>query len=351
MGASAKRKKEKQKDFVKPKLKVGKAKGKPENYTDTSFKSKSITLNQQSLTLHAPNQQTQFTHALSLTSSKSDSQRRDSLATLTTLITSRPSSSPLPQPVSTILPPLLPLILDANSAVRSNLLKLFKTFPEHDVRDHVAQLLPYVRAGMTHLAADVRSGAVEILSWLVGVAGEEVVSCAGGWVKTLNCFLSVLGWHIEGASKWTSTAPTSKASFGKAGSKGKPQVRVLTVLAEFIDAGLGEPQPEEIGDMDLDSLNGEDSGSRSGLGSSFPILQTRAQMIPLTAAPYLYLNLFGAPRDEEGEMYETREDRWRVFEGRFLGAVEKGVEGARSEGGEVGRASAGVRKVLKQARL
>ncbi|KAL4794904.1 hypothetical protein BDV19DRAFT_364112 [Aspergillus venezuelensis] len=40
MGASAKRKKEKQKDFVKPKLKVGKAKGKPENFTDTSFKSK-----------------------------------------------------------------------------------------------------------------------------------------------------------------------------------------------------------------------------------------------------------------------------------------------------------------------
>jgi pre-rRNA-processing protein IPI1 len=58
MGASAKRKKEKQKDFQvrrfltqvieqliltelqKPKLKVGKAKAKPENFTDTSFKSK-----------------------------------------------------------------------------------------------------------------------------------------------------------------------------------------------------------------------------------------------------------------------------------------------------------------------
>jgi pre-rRNA-processing protein IPI1 len=58
MGASAKRKKEKQKDFQvrhssiqeneqtiliesqKPKLKVGKAKAKPENFTDTSFKAK-----------------------------------------------------------------------------------------------------------------------------------------------------------------------------------------------------------------------------------------------------------------------------------------------------------------------
>ncbi|KAL4874855.1 Rix1 complex component [Aspergillus karnatakaensis] len=349
MGASNKRKKEKQKDFVKPKLKVGKAKGKPENYTDTSFKSKSITLNQQSLTLNAPTQSSQFTHALSLTSSKSDSQRRDSLATLTTMISSRPTSSPLPQPVSTLLPPLLPLILDANASVRTNLLKLFKSLPESDVRDHVGQLLPYVRAGMTHLAADIRASAVEVLSWLVNVAGEEVVSVAGAWVKTLNCFLSVLGWHIEGNSKWTSTAPTAKASFGKAGSKGKPQVRVLGVLAEFLDAGLLEQVQEQAGmGMDVDSV---DAGGLSGSTmSSFPILQTRSQMIPLTAQPYLYLNLFGAPRDEEGEMYETREDRWRVFEGRFLGAVEKGVEGCRSEGGEVGRASSGVKKVLDAAR-
>lgn len=61
MGSSAKRKKEKQKDFQvgyfflalirivigsdisqKPKLKVGKTKAKPENFTDTSFRSKGM---------------------------------------------------------------------------------------------------------------------------------------------------------------------------------------------------------------------------------------------------------------------------------------------------------------------
>lgn len=40
MGSSTRKKKEKQKDFKKPKLKVGKAKAKPANFTDTSFKSK-----------------------------------------------------------------------------------------------------------------------------------------------------------------------------------------------------------------------------------------------------------------------------------------------------------------------
>ncbi|KAL2819984.1 Rix1 complex component [Aspergillus granulosus] len=336
MGASAKRKKEKQKDFQKPKLKVGKAKAKPENFTDTSFKSKSIVLNQQSLKLSAPSASTQFTHHLSLLSSKSDSQRRDSLAHLTTTIASRPVNSPLPQPVSLLLPHLLPLILDANSGVRTNLLKLLRALPEADVADHVGQLLPYVRAGMTHLAPDIRVSSVEVLGWLVEAAGSEVVSCAGGWVKTLNCFLSVLGWHTEASSKWTTTESKPAASFGKAGAKGKPQVKVLSVLASFLDAGIGSETVDDDGDSDMDS--------------SFPIRQFRSQMIPQTAGPYVYLNLFGKPRDEEGEMYETREDRWRVFEGRFLAAVEKGIGGAKAEGGEVGRASAGVTKVLVEAR-
>ena len=40
MGSSAKRKKEKKKDFQKPKLKVGKTKPKAANFTDTSFQAK-----------------------------------------------------------------------------------------------------------------------------------------------------------------------------------------------------------------------------------------------------------------------------------------------------------------------
>ncbi|KAL4924734.1 IPI1/TEX10 family protein [Aspergillus undulatus] len=370
MGASAKRKKEKQKDFQKPKLKVGKAKAKPDNYTDTSFKTKGITLTQQSLTLSAPSSSTQFTHHLSLLTSKSDSQRRDSLSYLTSTISSSPTHLPLPRPVSLILPSLYPLILDSNSAVRTNLLKLLRVLPEHDMSDNVGSFMPYVRAGMTHLAADVRVSSVEVLGYLIGIAGDEVVGAAGGWVKTLNCFLSVLGWHLQaGNSKWTTlatgglvpnanSAPSggsggsggSKSSFGKAGVKGRPQVRFLTVLGEFLGAGIGSPN--DFGsdmDMSTDEAGGE---LGTGAGARFPITNLSTHLIPSTiASPYIYLNLFGAPRDEEGEMYETREDRWRVFVSRgFLTAVEKGVEGARAEGGEVGRASVGVWKVLKEAK-
>lgn len=220
--------------------------------------------------------------------------------------------------------------------MRTQLLKLLRTLPPADVEDHVASLMPYVRAGMTHLAADIRVTAVDVLSWLVEIAGEAVVSCAGGWIKTLNCFLSVLGWHTEESSKWSS----NRAAFGKAGAKGKPMVKVLGVLAEFLEAGIGEDGDE----MEVDE------GGGSGTGVGFPIVQTEVHMVPKSAQPYVYLNLFGAPRDEEGEMYETREERFRVFKGRFLVPVERGLESARQDGGEVGRASSAVSKVLKEAR-
>jgi pre-rRNA-processing protein IPI1 len=236
-----------------------------------------------------------------------------------------------------MLPSLLPLILDANNNVRTALLKLLRTLPSNDVEDHVAQLLPYVRAGMTHLAADIRVSAVEILSWMVDAAGEAVVSCAGGWIKTFNCFLSVLGWHTEESARWSS----NRATFGKSGSQGRPMVKVLGALAGFLDAGIGAP-----GASVDDNAQYDDPTSSAW---PFPLCQTSQHMISESAAPYAYLNLFGQPRDEEGEMYETREDRFRVFSTRFLSAVERGLKSAREEGGELGRASSSVSKVLKEA--
>jgi pre-rRNA-processing protein IPI1 len=243
----------------------------------------------------------------------------------------------LPQPVSVILPSLLPLILDGSANVRTQLLKLLKTLPQGDVEDHVGQLLPYVRAGMTHLAADIRVSAVEILSWMVEAAGESTVSCAGGWIKTLNCFLSVLGWHTEESSRWSS----NRASFGKSGSQGKPMVKTLGVLSEFLEAGIGKPS---TGNADSEMSDDDESPSWP-----FPLCQTAHHMISDSSTPFAYLNLFGQPRDEEGEMYETREDRFRVFSSRFHPAMERGLKSAREEGGELGRASSGVSKVLKHA--
>ena len=333
MGSSAKKKREKKKDFQKPKLKVGKARPKAANQTDTSFRSKAIVINQQSLTVAAPSAASQFTHHVSLLNSRSDSQRRDSLAYLTTSIALRPVDSPLQLPLSTLLPKLCPLILDGSSSVRNQALKIFQTLPAGEVADHASEILPYIRAGMTHLAADIRLSSISVLSWLTHAAGNEVVSCPGGWYRTLDCFMTVLGWNGQGEAKWASNKPM----FAKAGVEGKPQIRNMQVLADFIVAGLDEGSKRE--DM-----------SESNRGSStFPLWDVKQHCLPVKSNAYAYLSLFDTPKADENAMLETREDRLRVFDEHFRVVIETNLESAKKEGGELGRAAALVTKALREA--
>ncbi|KAG9248639.1 pre-rRNA-processing protein-like protein ipi1 [Calycina marina] len=330
MGSSMKKKRDKKKDFQKPKLRLGKAKAKADNFTDTSFKAKAIIVNQQSLSTSAPSSALQFSHFLSLaSSSKSETQRRDALAYLTSQISTKPVNEPLPIPATVILPKLLSLLLDGSTSVRTNLLKLLALLPSGDISAHAETALLYIRAGMTHLAADIRRDALLALEWLLtstsSNTNDPVVSCPGGWVKTLNCFMTMLGWAAsKEPTSWTSA---SKASFDKTGKMFPQQ---LTVLAHFIRAGLEEDQ----------------TGSIHYSGFGFFQLENRHMMMPSVPNAFAHLNLFGRCRDEEGEMYVDREDRQRVFHRVFMDAVEKGIERAKKEAGEAGRAGAVLQKVL-----
>ncbi len=201
--------------------------------------------------------------------------------------------------------------------------------------DHVTEILPYVRAGMTHLAADVRLFSVEVLAWSTDIASDEVVSCAGGWVKTLNCFLTLLGWHSQDSAKWSS----NRVSFGKAGSEGKAQTRNLQVLADFLKAGFRIGRDESETDEHFRSR------------PPFPRWHPEYHMMPTRSNAYGYLNLFGPPKDDDVDMIEDREDRIRVFNDRFAPSIEAGLASARKDGGEVGRAAGLVTKAMKGSEM
>lgn len=188
---------------------------------------------------------------------------------------------------------------------------------------HADQLLLHTRAGMTHLSLEIRTFALEVLQWLVDVAGEEVVSCAGGWVKMLKCFLSLLVWKVGGEGKWSQAK-----SYGK--SDAKLQVKQMDALTAFLRAGLHHAQ--------VTSATNE---------NSFPLWQTGHHMLPERSNVYAHLNLFSATRDEEAEMFEDREDRQRLFNDKAETAVVAGLEQALKAGGEMGRAAAQLRKVVK----
>jgi pre-rRNA-processing protein IPI1 len=283
-------------------------------------------LKQQSLSTAAPTLEAQCAHHLGLLNHKSDAQRRESLAYLTTVITNTPPTTPLPQPSSVIIPVAQRLILDGSNSVRQQLLKLLQSLPQIDIASHADQLLLHTRAAMTHLANEIRVFGLDVLDWLLGVAGDEVVSCAGGWVKMLKCFLSLLGWQSEATSKWSASK-----SFGKTDSK--IQARQMSALTAFLRAGICHAQaitPVVVS------------------GCSFPLWQTEHHLLSGRSNAYAHLNLFGATRDEEAEMYEDREDRQRVFHDRAETAVVKGLEQATKGGGELGRAAAQLRKVIKE---
>jgi pre-rRNA-processing protein IPI1 len=268
-----------------------------------------------------------------LLTSRTDSQRRDSLSYLTSSIISCPKNVPLEQPVSLILPKVLPLILNANNDVRVQLLKLLRSLPPDEIGHQVEKLLPYIRAGMTHLAAAIRSSSLELLSWALDAAGQDLVTAPGGWVKILKTFLLMLNWPVDAEISTTGWS-TGSRSFRSTGAEDKVFIATLQNLSLFLHVGLVSSFDEK----------GEDYGA--AMARNWPLRHVEQHQLPKRPNAFGYLNLFGPFYVEGSEAYEDRVDRQEEFRKSFQKSIEKGVKALKKEGGEVGRAAAKVDKAL-----
>ncbi|KAK0924486.1 rRNA processing protein [Friedmanniomyces endolithicus] len=302
MGSSAKKKREKKADFKKTKLKVGKARPKNTNATDTSFTAKSIILKQQSLSETSRDATSLFNHNLSLVSSSNAKQRENALQYLTTVCL--PSGKEgLPQSASAIVAKAQPYLLDGDKNVRTQVLKLFKALPASEIGP-LDQILLYTKAGMVHLSDDIKLFSLDVLDWLLQTNAEAVMACPGGWARKQQ-------------------AARASAEHSR----------------ESLAVGLTAPAIDPLA-----------AAKRAAL--RFPLCQVDAHMIPKKSDPFGYLNLFGAVRDVEGEVYDDAEERVVVF--NELGLLETFAVGAREakkEAGEVGRAASGVEKALRLAEM
>lgn len=277
-------------------------------------------MGQQSLSTTAPDVIQQFKHNLSLaSSSKSDKQRREALAYLTSQLSSEPPVNPVG--THAVLAKLLPLISDSSTPVRNQLLKLFRALPEAEVKHSTEQAIMFIRAGMTHLSADISNDSLGVMEWLLDVAEDDLVSCPGGWVKTLNSFFASMGWSLTTSKAgWSSGSRT-----GLRAKDAQTYARQITTLSRFLQAGL---RPE------------------TSIPDNASEYQDNLYRIPRESNAFDYLNLSGSRRDEEGEMYSNREARQRVFQRKFEEAMLRGVEQAKKEGGGTGRAAVLLDQVL-----
>lgn len=218
---------------------------------------------------------------------------------------------------------------DSSGPVRNQLLKLLRNLPADEVRPHVEKIMLYIRGTMTHISQEIKDDGLNYLEWLLEVAGEDVVSSAGCWVKPLRDFMSVLGWAIQVAptagtksSGWTSAPRTT---FG-AKKYGQSFPRQMLILAKFLEMGFKPGMPIPWSDSDLSNNIG---------------------CVPRVPDPFGYIGLFKPPRDEDGEIYRNREDRQEIFNKRFMATVETGADMAKKEGGMAGRAAATLDQVLQ----
>lgn len=284
-----------------------------------------IVVNQQSLSETAPDDVALFKHNLSLATSRTDKQRREALSHLVSQLTSTPPNNPVGAYV--LLDKLLPLITDTSSAIRSTLLRLFQALPYFDIQPHADKVVKWVRLGMLHLSAEVRDDALKFMDWLLDVAVDQLLDGAGGWTKTLDAFVAMMGWRSASASsaagagaKGWSSAP--KTTFG-ADKGGSAYAHQMAALAKFIQLGLQKPAPVEPW---TDAQYWD-----------------QVYRLPEGPNPFGYLQLFGPPQD--GEMCADTESRQRALWPLKV-VMEKKTAQARMEGGPAGRAATDLAKAL-----
>lgn len=276
----------------------------------------------QSLSTEAPDVVQQFKHNLSLaSSSRSDKQRKDALAYLTSQLALEPPVNPVG--TAAVLTKLVPLISDSATPVRQQLLKLLRVLPADEVHAVIEHSIMFVRAGMTHLSSDISNDALAAMDWLLDVADDDLVTCPGGWVRTLTTFCAVMGWAVASSSKgWTSAANARTTLKPK---DAQNRARQIATLTKFLQAGF------------------KDEVAAAPTNAQF---WDNMYRIPRSGNAFEYLNLFTAQRDEDAEMYQNKEARQQIFHKRFLEAILKGIDQTKKEGGVTGRAAVSLEQVL-----
>ncbi|KAI9670901.1 MAG: rRNA processing protein [Caeruleum heppii] len=402
MGASTKRKKEKKKDFQKPKLRLGRAAPKPQNHTDTSFRSKTIVLNpQKSLHTSAPGLVAQVERHISLLSSKTPSQVKDSLAALTNTLRAQRASSAdsdggksMPLSAQTLIPPILPLLNSPHAPIHRLIPTLLSLLPAASTQlpPFIPDLILHLRLGMTSLSASVRDTAVEVLDWLLGIdegtVGAEVVGVKGGWGRLLACFLRGFGWEDRGGkmigegqmrakgSGWTNSdaAPLvmGRSSTVDAVKSASSLARHLRVFERFLLVALLPPRSRS-------SSHGAAASSTALPIHPLTTLPLPHLLLPSHTAPYTHLGLFAPPALSQATtsssanakdvdptssgrgtsisdagaadaILATREERisWLRATG-MEHVVRKGIAEFRTRGGDVGRVAGKVDETLQAA--
>ncbi|KAI3406002.2 IPI1 [Candida oxycetoniae] len=331
--ASKRKQKEKQKDFKKAKLKVGKTAQKPDNYTDISFKSKTITLPGQSITTVHITGFNDLAHQLSLTKHYSSSTRKEVLTNITQNLPSSPSA------YKQIISSVIPLILDESKQVRMELMSLLAEIGlvQPGLLDlHKRSIVLFIISAMTHIQPDIRNTSTQFLNILIKYADLKSY-----FVKILRNFFVLMTWSLKDDSRSKSVLITTSSSILLGANSKKARVNHLQALSRFLEMTLKR-------DFGENTKCAETSTTRLII-TTHP--QTEKYLFPSIPQAFAPLNLFGNEMKSEllttGGSVDLKEldsittedinTRLSIMRDVFKDRMLTNLNGLSKEGGEVGR--------------
>ncbi|QPG75027.1 hypothetical protein FOA43_002367 [Brettanomyces nanus] len=201
MGTSNRHKKQKQTDFTKRKLRVGKTARQKDNFTDTSFKAKSISLNQKKILSPSLNEEGALKKKLSILrkSTQNLNSRKEILAELLNALIKHYDS------VSSHMDEILKisniLILDRSRKIREMNLELWKYLVDNGKISililHLDTLLLFINSGMTHLSNGVRLDSLKYLDCLLSNTELSDLIVKSDWFKLLKNFMILMNWTTD----------------------------------------------------------------------------------------------------------------------------------------------------------
>ncbi|KAI8385752.1 Rix1 complex component [Blakeslea trispora] len=339
MPNARKKKAAKNEDFKKTKLKVGKKKAIPDNFTDTSFRSKSIVLPNQSIN---EDKSHEITTSRNLTLADLIVQlkhynagvRKEALAGMVDICSKHPPL--LVSSLGLVVHGLLKLFVDDDREVRKATLHFLKeTMTEIDpaeLEPFMSLLIIYTCSAMTHIFEDVRLDAVKLMDLWIQIAPEMVVTKF--WTRIMGNYMSLLtvdanSMHAQTATATTTTNATTAASIKAAATKShlhihKSKLGLFSSLSRFLEAGLSSDNQDPYWFLTNYLTNPYAKQSFNStmqhyaLPNTFTTLYSKPSMPvhPMVAsvAPYLskhtfsHLHLFGSSGPDTNTQTEFSQD-------------------------------------------
>lgn len=205
--ASNRKKKEKKKDFVKPKLKVGKAAHNPANHTSTEFKAKRINIT--SSTKHLINHgdpTTEYLKKLSILRKVTANlnSRKEILAEFLDILKRDPFQETNKLPLDDLIKVIKALLFDQSKKIRHDaraiLEELIRNHNNLIILNHDSIML-YVFSAMTHLKPTIRQDSILAINLIIN-GGEKLknLTISNHWIRIWKNILVLMNWKKENKS-------------------------------------------------------------------------------------------------------------------------------------------------------